>query len=333
MPRRSPVEFPSNSINLNVVFLSCLQSFLFVRKECPESQPLWEMDIRMTDLLDEAPAGRTALYGDTSSWGFTKQIGAGSPALSQRLEWPAQRPARASRHDRMLPDPKLMRSLAALAEFAPLPTLQPGSKAERRRRKAATKRANPLSKSMAQRTEGYIAEHSRSLESDLLKFRLSLRAGLRAGEIAAVRVEDMLAANGSISDTIEVRTLKQRYKKRTRTVNMHPEIREALAALLQQHGTAKLVAFSIGRDGQPRYQSASCVANWFFRLYKNVGLGGCSSHSGRRTFATEVAKRLPAHQGSLRDLQIVMGHARIASTECYLEPSDAMGEIIRSLGS
>lgn len=228
---------------------------------------------------------------------------------------------------------KVMRAVAALQELGPLPTLQPGSKAERRRRKAAAKRANTLTKLSIKKAEAYIAEHSRSHGSDLLKFRLSLRGGLRAGEISALRVEDMLSSNGSISDTIEVRTLKQRYSNRTRHVDMHPEIREALAQLLADHPTATQVAFSVGRDGKPRHQSASCVTNWFHRLYKNAGLLGCSSHSGRRTFATDIARQLPAHQGSLRDLQIVMGHARIGSTECYLEPSDKMGQIIRSLGS
>lgn len=228
---------------------------------------------------------------------------------------------------------EVVRAVAALQELGRLPTLQPGSKAERRRRKAAAKRANTLTNLSIKKVEAYIAEHSRSHASDLLKFRLSLRGGLRAGEISALRVEDMLSSNGSISDTIEVRTLKQRYSNRTRHVDMHPDIREALAQLLADHPTATHVAFSVGRDGKPRYQSASCVTNWFHRLYKNAGLLGCSSHSGRRTFATDVARQLPAHQGSLRDLQIVMGHARIGSTECYLEPSDKMGQIIRSLGS
>jgi integrase/recombinase XerD len=228
---------------------------------------------------------------------------------------------------------ELARAIGTFAGLGPLPTLQPGSKAARRREKASAKQANTLSKKSIERVEQHIAVHSRSPASDLLKFRLSLRAGLRAGEIAALRVEDMLAANGAISDKIEVRTLKQRYTKRSRKVEMHPEIREALAELLTQHPCATRVAFSLGRDGQPRYQSAGCVANWFHRLYRNAGLLNCSSHSGRRTFATEVARHLPAHQGSLRDLQIVMGHARIASTECYLEQSDKMGEIIRSLGA
>ncbi|MFM6830806.1 MAG: tyrosine-type recombinase/integrase, partial [Novosphingobium sp.] len=99
------------------------------------------------------------------------------------------------------------------------------------------------------------------------------------------------------------------------------------------HPSATHAAFSIGRSGVLRPQQASRVANWFFRLYKAAGLSGCSSHSGRRTFATEVARKLPAHQGSLKDLQVALGHARLSSTECYLEPSNQMAQIIRSLGS
>jgi integrase/recombinase XerD len=229
--------------------------------------------------------------------------------------------------------PELIRALEAFPEFTHLPTLKPGSKAERRRRKAASKQAKTLTKKAIELTERYIAEHSRSRASDLLKFRLSLRAGLRAGEIASLFLEDMMEANRRPSPIITVRTLKQRYQKRTRDLPMHPEIREALEDLLAEHPHAMVPAFSIGADGRLKRQSASCITNWFHRLYKNVGLIDCSSHSGRRTFATEVARQLSVQQGSLRDLQVAMGHARIASTESYLEPSDNMRAIIMGLGS
>lgn len=218
-------------------------------------------------------------------------------------------------------------------KFGQLPTQTAGSKAARRRRKGSVKRANALTPKAVRQVEEWISCESRSPASDLLKFRLSLRAGLRAGEIAELRIQDMTAANGMIQDFIEVRTLKQRSNASTRKIEMHDDIREALADVLERHPHATHAAFSIGRGGALRLQQASCVANFFFRLYKRAGLHGCSSHSGRRTFATELARLLPAHQASLRDLQVAMGHARLSSTECYLEPSNEIGRAIRSLGS
>ena len=92
-------------------------------------------------------------------------------------------------------------------------------------------------------------------------------------------------------------------------------------------------AFSIAHDGTLRRQSASCVANFFFRLYRAAGLEGCSSHSGRRTFATQFARRLGTYEGSIKDPKDALGHACLSSTECYLEPSNRIDQLIRSLGT
>lgn len=53
------------------------------------------------------------------------------------------------------------------------------------------------------------------------------------------------------------------------------------------------------------------------RLYRVAGLQGCSSHLGRRTFATRLVE-----QG--RDLEVVqrlLGRAALDHTDLYLEPS------------
>jgi integrase/recombinase XerD len=86
------------------------------------------------------------------------------------------------------------------------------------------------------------------------------------------------------------------------------------------------VAFSIGRGGRLRRQSASAVTNWFHRLFRELGLEGASSHSGRRTFATELARTAP-----LEIVQRILGHASLASTECYLEPDDDVARLVHAL--
>ena len=214
--------------------------------------------------------------------------------------------------------------------YSELPTLKPGSRAEKKRKKAPLKRASLLNPTAIRRVEEHLRDNSRSFESDLLKFRLSIRGGLRAGEIADLPIDAMLNASGRIEDTIDVYASKT---DKRRSVPMHPEVHEALANLLARYPYASYAAFSVGRHGTLRRQSASCLSNWFFRLYDKVDLIGCSSHSGRRTFATEVARNLAANQCSLKELQNVLGHASLSSTECYLEPSDRIGQLIQRLGS
>ena len=64
--------------------------------------------------------------------------------------------------------------------------------------------------------------------------------------------------------------------------------------------------------------TAGSVVNWFASLYGELGLIGCSSHSGRRTFITRAARLLATSGGSLRDVQELAGHRAITTTERYI---------------
>jgi integrase/recombinase XerD len=64
------------------------------------------------------------------------------------------------------------------------------------------------------------------------------------------------------------------------------------------------------RGGSHGMRSGSIV-NWFRRLYREIGLSGCSSHSGRRTFITNAARLVFKAGGSLRDVQQLAGHRSI----------------------
>lgn len=76
--------------------------------------------------------------------------------------------------------------------------------------------------------------------------------------------------------------------------------------------------------------SARGVVNWFGRLYASAGLDGCSSHSGRRTFITRSARLIAKAGGSLRDIQELVGHRDLSTTQRYIEGDrDAQRKLIR----
>jgi integrase/recombinase XerD len=56
-------------------------------------------------------------------------------------------------------------------------------------------------------------------------------------------------------------------------------------------------------------------ASWF----GDTGLIGYSSHSGRRTFITNAARKISTVGGSLRDVQILAEHSSLAVAQRNIE--------------
>jgi integrase len=69
--------------------------------------------------------------------------------------------------------------------------------------------------------------HSRYPERDRVMILLSVKAGLRAGEIAKLTWPMLLDANGRIADRIELHDSAAK-KRSGRTIPLHPELRRSL---------------------------------------------------------------------------------------------------------
>jgi integrase len=148
---------------------------------------------------------------------------------------------------------------------------------------------------------------------------LSTKAGMRAGEIANLTWDMVTDANGRIGNVIELRDRAAK-KGGGRVIPLHSALRAALADLHRATTHSDHVVTSERGSAM----TPPSIVLWFNRAFKNIGLKGCSSHSGRRTFVTRAARVVHKAGGSLRDVQLLAGHRSILTTQRYIDgDSDA----------
>ena len=160
------------------------------------------------------------------------------------------------------------------------------------------------------------AEGHRYAERNRVMVLLSFKAGMRACEAAGLRWEMVLGSGATVSGQI---VLAQGITKggRGRTIPMHGQLQEALQHLHQSEGAP--IMGHVLRSERNDHLKTQSVVNWFKATYQALGLVGCSSHSGRRTFITTSARVLAKTGGSLRDIQELAGHRALTTTERYIE--------------
>src|SRR3954452_18765397 len=153
---------------------------------------------------------------------------------------------------------------------------------------------------------------------------LSAKARLRAGEIANLTWDMMLGPTGLISGSIELHDTAAK-RGSGRMIPIHPELRSALENLRRMAARSEHVVTSERRGAM----TPSSIVVWFNRAFRSVGLKGCSSHSGRRTFVTRAARLVHKAGGSLRDVQLLAGHRSIQTTQRYIDgDSDAQRKLV-----
>ena len=176
-----------------------------------------------------------------------------------------------------------------------------------------------------QRIVGHTRD-TRHPERNAVIVLLSFKAGLRACEISGLTWAMVLKPNGRLAEHLTVSRYIAKYGS-GRRVPLHPDLTGALRRyhrLLGRPENGPVVRSERGGHMTPR-----SIVNWFHGLYGALGLHGCSSHSGRRTFITRSARIISKIGGSLRDVQELAGHRALTTTERYIEGDrDAQRKLI-----
>ena len=152
---------------------------------------------------------------------------------------------------------------------------------------------------------------------------LTFKAGLRAKEVASLTWSMVTDTTGELADAISLPNRASKGTNGGRTIPLHNDLRAALASLLAVRGDKVRphlpVVYSERADGY----SANAIAVWFLTRFREIGIEGASSHSGRRSFITATAKKITEAGGSLRDIQELAGHSSLATTQRYIQGDTA----------
>jgi integrase/recombinase XerD len=148
---------------------------------------------------------------------------------------------------------------------------------------------------------------------------LSFKSGLRAKEIASLKWSMVMNAEGDIGDHMHL-TNQASKGQSGRVIALNRDLKKQLIRMKEDnHITIADVRKSIIQTQRGQGTSAQVIVNAFQSWYKKLGFIGCSSHSGRRSFITQAARKVGLVGGSLRDVQALAGHASLTTTSRYIE--------------
>ena len=182
------------------------------------------------------------------------------------------------------------------------------------------KQAKTLSRTQVKMISEYLLTNRYGLRDQTI-FYFSVKAGLRAKEIAHLRWSMVMNSDGSVGDYLNLPNSSSK-SNGGRVVPLNKDLKRNLVKMLEEHQTYKVFnpsTSSIVRTERSKSTTPQSIVNMFQRWYGRLGLIGCSSHSGRRTFITETSKKISTVGGSLRDIQMMVGHSSLQTTQRYIE--------------
>ncbi len=182
-----------------------------------------------------------------------------------------------------------------------------------------SKQAKTLTAQELRKVLDYVATRPHA-HRNRMALLLTFYAGLRSKEVASLRYGDVMDVEGKVKSEIYL-TAEQTKGGKTGTVFVSEKLRKELQtyiALTPCTSTQDKLIYTQKRGGQGF--TANTLTQHFHYLYKRAGIAGASSHSGRRTFITNLADK----GVGVRVLMSLARHANISTTQAYIDVNEAM---------
>jgi len=181
------------------------------------------------------------------------------------------------------------------------------------------KQAKILSKNQVEAMSQYLSIRRNGLRNQVI-LMLSVKAGLRAKEIDHLKWSMILTAEGLVGDAIHL-TDSASKERSGRIMPLNKHLKLLLRELFEARIHVGTISEFVITSERSKRVSAQTIVNMFQGWYRDLGFQGCSSHSGRRTFITNAARKISTVGGSLKDVQDLAGHSTLQTTQRYIDSS------------
>jgi len=144
----------------------------------------------------------------------------------------------------------------------------------------------------------------------------SFCAGLRAKEIAALTVGNVVGEESSVREEC-VLVPSQTKGKKARRIFINTRLQRELSAYIKTLDYTD-PALPLFQTQKRTTFTANSMCHLFIDIYTAAGIEGASSHSGRRSLLTSLASK----GVSVRVLQEIAGHSSLSITQKYIDVND-----------
>ena len=182
-----------------------------------------------------------------------------------------------------------------------------------------SKQAKTLNNDEIRKVLDYVATRKHSERNRAMIYTI-FNTGMRVSEVANLRFKDVVDNDGAVRREIRL-SAEDTKTKEARIVFVNDKLHKELTRYVKLYKPLNTnVKFFYSQKRASDGYSPNTLAQFFHYLFNRAGIAGASSHSGRRSFITNLANK----GVGIRVIMGLSGHRALSSVQCYIDCNDDM---------
>jgi integrase/recombinase XerD len=182
-----------------------------------------------------------------------------------------------------------------------------------------SKQAKTLNNDEIRKVLDYVATRKHSERNRAMIYTI-FNTGMRVSEVANLRFKDVVDGEGAVKREIRL-SAEDTKTKEARIVFVNDKLHKELTRYVKLYKPLNNnVKFFYSQKRASDGYSPNTLAQFFYYLFNRAGIAGASSHSGRRSFITNLANK----GVGVRVIMGLSGHRALSSVQCYIDCNDDM---------